>query len=81
LRGPPQKILKSRCSEILFQANPDARGVGDCTFVAERGISKSTEGILAPMRTEKVTEILCERTEGLAMSQPLDVKMTEGDRC
>jgi hypothetical protein len=27
--------------------------------------------ILAPMRTEKVTE----RTEGLAMSQPLDVKM------
>jgi hypothetical protein len=28
------------------------------------------------MRTEKVTETLsCERTEGLAMSQPLDVKM------
>jgi hypothetical protein len=27
-----------------FQANPDERGVGDCTFVAESGISKSTDG-------------------------------------
>jgi hypothetical protein len=36
--------------------------------------------ILAPMRTEKVTETLCERTEGLAMSQPLDVKMARGMR-
>jgi hypothetical protein len=26
-----------------FQANPEARGVGNCIFVAERGIS--TEGI------------------------------------
>jgi hypothetical protein len=32
--------------------------------------------ILAPMRTDQVTEtLLCERTEVLAMSQPLDVKM------
>jgi hypothetical protein len=30
---------------MLFQANPDARGDGDYTLVAERLISKSTEGV------------------------------------
>jgi hypothetical protein len=36
-------------------------------------LAMPVEVILAPMRTEKVTE----RTEGLAISQPLDVKMVE----